>query len=99
MTDRQNYYKNYYQNNKDKYKNEYRTIRYCEICEKEFVNITRHRSTDLHKKLVKKLEVDENNAYHKVRQERLSTTEPTVAEVPSLMLDLINGLAPVLSSG
>lgn len=57
MTDRQSrqeYYKNYYQNNKDKYKTDYRQVRYCELCEKEFVNITRHKTTQLHKIMVRK---------------------------------------------
>ena len=54
MTDRQVYYKNYYQNNKDKYKTNYRQVKYCNLCEKEFVNITRHKTTQLHKFMVKK---------------------------------------------
>lgn len=54
QTERQIYFIYYYQNNKDKYKNNYRTIKYCNLCEKEFINITRHKTTQLHKLMVKK---------------------------------------------
>lgn len=59
-TDRKEYFKNYYQNNKDKYKKDYKIVRYCELCEKEFVNITRHCQTDFHQFLLNKLKVGEN---------------------------------------
>jgi ribosomal protein L34E len=65
-TERKEYFKNYYQNNKDKYKKEYKIIRYCEVCEKEFINITRHRQTEMHQLLLNKLKVDENTAFRRV---------------------------------
>jgi len=46
---RKEYFQNYYQNNKDKYtKDQTDKIRYCELCDKNFNNITRHLETRLH---------------------------------------------------
>jgi len=72
MNNRIEYYKQYYQNNKDKYKKEYRVIRYCKVCEKEFINITRHRQTDRHKFLMRmfnRTEEDGGILYERLRTE------------------------------
>lgn len=64
-TDRKTYFQQYYQNNKDKYKKDYKIVRYCELCEKEFVNITRHCQTDFHQLLLNKLKVDANKVVYR----------------------------------
>ena len=90
MTDRQVYYKNYYQNNKEKYKTDYRRVRFCSLCEKEFVNITRHETTQLHKFMVKK-SLNETNqvSYDFVRDEpissRVSALTNELVLLPSVM--------------
>lgn len=84
--DRQTYHKSYYQNNKDKYKTEYRQIKYCDLCEKEFINITRHKTTKLHKLLVSKSITPkaEQQTFHNVRKEKVQSsikTQEIVLEV------------------
>lgn len=53
MNTRKEYYKEYYQKNKDKYKKEHKIIYYCKVCDKEFINITRHKQTGIHQCLFK----------------------------------------------
>lgn len=84
QTDRQTYYKNYYQNNKDKYKTDYRRVRFCSLCEKEFVNITRHQTTQLHKFMVKKNKTNQV-FYDFVRDEPISSRVSPLTNEPVLL--------------